>query len=225
MRTWITTLTCAALVWTGATAHAAFVVEIDTDGADDGVLTFSPNFGFGGDTTTASQSAASAAVGLTGGDSIFGGDGDAEPDTYLYTYDLDVDGDNLALTAGTALNDDGDTASGLTAGGSGPYNVYATWPFTENVSGGNTTFVLTDDMANELLNVSLDQNGLGDEWVLLGSVNLDAARTYTLSQEAGSNSFVSMRSAAVMFDAVPEPASVALLGLGGLVALARRRTA
>ena len=30
---------------------AAFLIEIDTDGADDGPITYSPNFSFGGDTT------------------------------------------------------------------------------------------------------------------------------------------------------------------------------
>ena len=97
------------------TANASFIIEIDTDGLDDGVLTYNTNFSFGGDTTTASQSAATSALGMTGGDSIFGGDGVNLPDTYVYTYDLDVDGDNLALTAGAALNGSGNTASGEVA--------------------------------------------------------------------------------------------------------------
>lgn len=203
-------------------ASAVLIIEVDTDGADDGVLTYSPNFSFGGDTTTASQSVPSAAVGMTGGDSIFGGDGSAEPDTYVFTYDLDVDGDNVALGAGTALNDDGDVASGLTAGLTGTYNVYATWPFTSNVSGGATRYKLLDGGAT-LFSVDIDQNGIalagaGNEWVLLGSAALDASKTYTLTQEpTGSNTFVSMRAAGVLFDRVtgsepivPEPLSATL---------------
>lgn len=209
-----------------APTSATFIVEIDTDGADDGVLTFSPNFSFGGDTTTASQSAGSSAVGLNDADSIFGGDGSAF-DTYVYTYDLDVDGDNVPLAAGTALNVAGDVASGLAAGASGPYRVYATWPFTSNVSGGDSTFILTDDLSNTLFSVPIDQNaggGTGEEWIFLGSANLDAARTYTLTQNSGAATFVSQRSSGVLFDLqVPEPATALLATVFGLGMLCRRK--
>ena len=60
-----------------STAQAGYIIEIDTDGADDGVLTYNADFSFGGDTTTASQSATATVFGATGGDSIFGGDGSA----------------------------------------------------------------------------------------------------------------------------------------------------
>ena len=45
--------------------QSAYVIEIDTDGADDGTVTYNPDFSFGGDTTLAYQSAASSAIGLT----------------------------------------------------------------------------------------------------------------------------------------------------------------
>ena len=219
----------AALFFAASPAFAQFVIEVDIDGQDDGVLTYSPNFGFGSDTTTASQSAASSAVGLTGGDSIYGGNATSGLDTYLFTYTPSVDGNNRDLAAGTELNDDGDVASGVEAGGSGAYNVYGTWPFTDNVSGGTTTFTLSDDQANVLFTTEIDQNGggsgTGNEWVFLGSATLDADTTYTLSQVAGSNTFVSMRAAGVLFDAVavPEPMGIAAAAGFGLLALRRRR--
>ncbi|QDV77399.1 hypothetical protein [Botrimarina mediterranea] len=211
---------CLAIMAGPNVANAAFLIEIDTDGADDGPFTPSPNFSFGGDTTTASSSIASPTVGLTGGDSIFGGDGVNDPDTYLYRYAPGVDADNLALATGTALNDDGDFAFGLTGGVSGAYRVYATWPETTNVSGGDTTFTLSE-VGGDLFSVSLDQNNTGGEWILLGEANLSAGVVYTLAQTAGSNTFVSMRASAAMFERVPEPTSVALtfgaaIGLLGL---------
>ena len=217
----------ASLLFAASPAFAQFVIEVDTDGADDGVLTYSPNFGFGGDTTSASQSVPATAVGLTGGDSIFGGNGLNELDTYLYTYTPGVDGDNLGLAAGTELNDDGAVASGATAGTTGFYNVYATWPFTENVTGGATTFTLSDSSNTPLFTTTFSQNNLGDEWILLGGALLDENETYTLSQTAGSNTFVSMRAAGVLFDlapvTIPEPTSVAAVAGLSLLALRRRR--
>lgn len=147
MKVIVVRLACVAmLVGLTATVHASFVIEPDIDGLDDAMLVPSPNFSFGGDTTSASSSIAvgagptptsSPVVGTTGGDSIFGGNGSSLPDTYLYTYQPGVHGDNTAIPAGTDLNDDGDKASGLAAGTSGRYRVYATWPQSQNVSGGD----------------------------------------------------------------------------------------
>lgn len=210
---------CTVLALTlvpGVRSEGAFLIEIDTDGADDGSLTFNPNFSFGGDTTTASQSILSTAVGLTGGDSIFGGNGVNEPDTYQYSYTPGVDVDNLVLAAGTDLGA-GNVATGITGGQTGVYNVYATWPFTDNVSGGLVTFTLTGG-GGTLFTTQIDQNGQGNAWILLGSASLQSGVGYTLSQTAGSNTFVSMRAAGVLFEAVsviPEPSSLALVIVGG----------
>lgn len=200
---------------------AAFLIEIDTDGADDGNLAFSSNFSFGGDTTSASQSSASTAVGLTNGDSLFGGNGAAQPDTYAFVYSPASDIDNLTLAAGTALNSAGAISTGVVGGNAGTYNVYATWPITSNVSGGLTSFELPHD--GGLLSLQIDQNGQGDEWVLLGSADFSPGSTYTLTQTPETNSFVSMRSAGVMFERIPEPSSIVLL-LAAVLGFSVRRS-
>jgi PEP-CTERM motif-containing protein len=223
MKKYFLSLGCAAAMFMASSAQAAYLIEVDTDGLDDGVLTYNANFAFGGDTTTASQSSKSVAVGMTGGDSIFGGDGSAA-DTYTFSYTPAVDGDN-ANVDGLDLNFNGDVGSTLDAGGSGEYVVYATWPWTNTVSGGLTTFTLSD-INGALFSVQIDQNdggaGTGSNWIKLATATLDANTAYTLTQESGAATYVSTRSAGVLFDAVPEPASLALLGLGGLAMLSRK---
>ena len=217
-------VTAAVLATLGSAVmhvHAGFVVEIDIDGADDGVITYNPRFSFGGDTTAASQSVTSTAVGLTGGDSIFGGNG-TSVDTYLYTYTPGADADNFGVPAGTALNDNGDTSTGDIGGVSGDYDVFAVWPATTSVSGGATTFTLSDG-STDLFSVAIDQNTTGgDEWVYLGTASLTTGTAYTLTQESGAATFVSMRAAGALFQPIPEPASLGLFGLGGLALLRRR---
>jgi len=200
------------------TASAAFMFEIDTDGADDGVLTYNPNFSFGGDTTSASQSGASGAPFVTGGDSIFGGNGAALPDTYVYTYAPDVEGDNLPLNPGDALGE-GSYATGLECGGPGLYSVYVTYPYTDNVSGGPTTYDIVTN--GDAVNVVFDQNGHGNAWIPIGLINYTDG-PITVTQMAGDNTYVSMRAYGLLFEPVPEPATLSLLALGGLALLRRR---
>lgn len=204
-------------------AQAALLVEIDVDGKDDGVLTYNPLFTFGGDTTSAGQSAPSSAYGTTGADSIFGGNGVDLPDTYVYTYTPASDADNLTITAGTDLGG-GNLASGLDGGGLGTYRVYATWPYTTNVSGGITTFTVSTDDGATSFSVQIDQNYKGNNWILLGEIAFsDMGSSIVVTQEAGSNTYVSMRAYGVLFEMIPEPATLALLGMGGLLIRRRRR--
>ena len=212
----------AVLAVLSAPIQAAFLFEIDTDGLDDGIITFNPNFAFGGDTTTASQSVTSPAYGTTGGDSIFGGDGVSQPDTYAYSYKPSVDADNLVIPIGTDLGG-GNLASGLTGGGLGTYRVYATWPFTTNVSGGNTRYRISTAGALDLI-VDIDQNNKGSIWYLLGDINysdLNSAISVTQTP-TGSNTFVSMRSYGLLFERlpgdgqIPLPTTLALLTIGFL---------
>jgi hypothetical protein len=206
-------------------AQAAFILSIDTDGADDGPVTYNPGFSFGGDTTTASSSAASTAFGMTG-DSIFGGDGVLEFDTYLYTYTPGSNLDNLVLGNGFDLGS-GNLASGLTGGGVGTYRVYATWPFTDNVTGGLTHYTLSTAGAADVM-LDIDQNGKGNEWYVLGDINFsDPLSSIVVTQTSSTNSFVSMRAAGLLFEridgrnppAVPEPAGffLVLIGILGLL--------
>ncbi|MEQ9461526.1 MAG: PEP-CTERM sorting domain-containing protein [Phycisphaeraceae bacterium] len=213
-------LAMVASLATAGAAQAAFLIEVDTDGLDDGPFTPSANFAFGGDTGTASTSVAGTAVGLTGGDSLFGGDGSAV-DTYTYSYTPGTDADNLVLAAGTALNNAGSFATGLAGGASDTYTFYATWPATTNVSGGDTTFTLNGSDSSSVVLAVLDQNGNDGTWVKLGSAPLTAGVAYTLVQESTAATFVSMRASGVLIE-VPEPASAALMALGGLAALRRR---
>ena len=229
----VTVAAGAVLAMLASTGEAAFLVQIDTDGADDGVVTFNDNFTFGGDTTTASQSAPSVAPLLPEGDSIFGGDGVNSPDTYVYRYDPSSDADNLVTTGvelGVDLAGNPVFGTGLTGGAAGPYRVYAAWPETDNVSGGDTSY-LVESGANQFTAV-LDQNAANDldedgadVWVLLGTIDYDGSSGIIVTQTPDSSTFVSMRASAVLFEPVPEPTTAALLaGLGGVLLTRRARS-
>jgi peptidoglycan/xylan/chitin deacetylase (PgdA/CDA1 family) len=179
-----------------AEARAAYLVQIDTDGADDGRIGWNPDFAFGGDTTTAVESTNTRAPGMSAGDSIFGGNGNSGPDTYVFTYSPGVRADNLFLDRGTPLGG-GDVASGAVGGVPGTYAVYACWPTSTNVSGGLTTYQVTT--AGSTASRSVDQNATGDVWVKIGEVE-HASGAITVTQTAGANTFVSMRAAGVLFE-------------------------
>jgi hypothetical protein len=228
-------LALALLIVVGLTssASAAFLVQIDTDGADDGVLTYNSHFTFGGDTTTASQSAPASAFGLVEADSIFGGDGSASPDTYVYRYDPTVDVDNLVTTGvelGVDLGGSPVSGSGVAGGAAGDYRVYAAWPATSNVSGELTRYTVTSGVNSFFVDVDQntandpDGDDANDVWLYLGDISYDGSSGIIVTQKSGSNSFVSMRAAGVLFEPVPEPASCILIAgaLTFLVAVRRR---
>jgi peptidoglycan/xylan/chitin deacetylase (PgdA/CDA1 family) len=177
-----------------STAHAGYLVEIDTDGLDDGNFAWNPDFSLGGDTTAVSQSIKATTIGLTGGDSIFGGNG--IQDTYVYTYAPDVQADNQYLDAGMALGD-GNFATGAFGGGPGRYAVYATWPATTNVAGGLTNYQITT--TGDSASLSVDQNTKGNVWVKVGEVDYTSG-PITVTQTPTSNASVSMRAAGVLFE-------------------------
>ena len=219
-------------------ASAAFIVNAATSDS---------NFSFGGDTTAASSSIASAAVGV-GGSSLFGGNG-TTTDTYVFSYTPGTDADNFSPAAGSLLGSTTgfgtELASGVAGGGSGTYNVYWTAPASTNVNAAGSIFTLQSD-GGDVVTAALDGNnggtgpdldggpafvgGANNSWLLIGTVTLTAGNTYTVTQESVVNSFVSMRSAGVMWEAVasapeiPEPGSAVLLaGMVGLGILKRRK--
>ncbi|MEQ9459962.1 MAG: hypothetical protein RIG82_03280 [Phycisphaeraceae bacterium] len=214
-----------------ANTQAAFIIEVDTDGADDAAVTYHPNFAFAGDTTTASTSSAALGVpGLTGGNSIFGGNAVNEPDTYVFRYTPGIDADNFSPAPATPINAT-DAFRGIAGGVTGNYRIYATWPFTTGVSAIPTTYTLNGSDSSSIIVAAINQNnpsnapnsGFGNQWLLLGEVALTQGVTYKLVQTSSQNTFVSMRAAGIMFEA-PEPASAALLlGIGCLIT--RRRPA
>ena len=184
----------AAIGMAGFNLHAAYLVEVDIDGLDDGTLVYSPDFSFGGDTTFAYQSVHGTAIGLTGGDSIYGGNGSSFLDTYVFTYSPDSQSDNLIFFGGEALGD-GNYASGETGGMPGRYAVYATWPTTSNVNGGLTTYQV--DTAGDSTSFSVDQNSVGNVWVKVGEIDYTNG-PITVTQTPESDAGVSMRAAGVL---------------------------
>lgn len=190
-------MVAAAVGLAMSSAYGARVIEVDVDGRDDGVLTYSPYFSFGGDTTAANQSVKGAALGLSGGDSIYGGNG--SNDTYVFSYTPGAHADNLFLDPGTPLGN-GDYATGAAGGGPGRYAVYATWPTTSNVAGGLTNYQVVT--AGSGASFAVDQNSVGNVWVKLGEVDYTSG-PITVTQTPTSNTLsVTMRAAGVLFELV-----------------------
>jgi hypothetical protein len=209
-----------AVVTVAAPLQAAFLVEADSDGAVVGLA----NDHFTG---TPRWSIPSGAYGVTTDQSAYGNTVVADPDVYQYRYTPGTDADNLTIPAGTDLGN-GDLATGLTGGGNGLYNVYTTWPDSANVA-SLATIAITHDGGEEILtNVNMNTGQSGDPggnnaWLLIAEgIELTAGNTYTVTQSAP-DAWTSMRSHGVLWEAVPEPVSLSLLGIGALFIHRRRR--
>lgn len=215
MRVGILTFCLSTLSLTTLTLQspAAFIVEVHETGLGY------DNFEFDGDTQSAGTSIRSTAVGLEGSHSIFGGDG--VEDTYVFYYRPNRDEDNFSPASRTSLGStdgsmgNGNLASGLTGGVSGTYNVYVTSPASSNV-GSLSQVTLTHEGPD--IEVELDTNnggtgpnsqinfnrgfvgGMNNAWHLLSTVTLKANTTYSVSMTAITNTFVSQRVHAVMWE-------------------------
>ena len=108
-----------------------------------------------------------------------------------------------------------------TGGAPGVYAIYGTWPNSTNVDGGDTQF--SASTAGDNFVFSLDQNSKGNQWYKLGEITWTSGPITLTQQPTGSNTFVSMRAAGLLFEYVPEPSTLGLLG-AGLVALAMMKT-
>jgi hypothetical protein len=131
-------------------------------------------------------------------------------------------------------------ATGVVGGASGLYNVYFTTPSSTNVNPAGSTFSITNDAAAVLLNpVILNDTvtgpdevagtpftgGANNRWLHIATVPLTAGTTYTVTVTSNVDSFVSQRAHGVMWEAVPEPAALALAGMFASGAMLRRRRA
>jgi len=214
----IALLVMIALVTAGA--HAALIVETHESGLAFDNFTGTPRYSV----------TPSTAIGITATSTAYGSTVVSDPDidVYVFSYAPVTDVDNTTIAAGTDLGN-GDLASGLTGGGSGLYNVYTTWPASLGDLGLMATLTVTSDGAdvvsywNQRTGMSGDPGGT-NAWLLIAEgVFLTAGNTYTVTQVSDDGVWVSMRSAGVMWEAVPEPATLMLLGLGGLMLRSRRR--
>jgi hypothetical protein len=187
-----------------ASVQAAFIVEAHSTG-----LANATNF-----TGVGKASVASGAAGLIGTNSIWSGTGSAgSTRDFLFSYTPGTDVDNAS--------------SSLPGGGDGLYNVYVSWPATTNVPNG-ATITVTSEGAPIVNSYIQNTGGTGDPgandaWLLIAeNISLLQGTEYTVNMNADVWSWTSMRAHGVMWEAVPEPMTLMLLGVGGLF-LRRRR--
>jgi hypothetical protein len=231
-------------------ARAAFIIEGHSSGKANAT-----NFSFGGGGTSASASLPSAAVGLTGTNSIFGGNATAV-DTYIFSYTPGTDVDNTVFAPGTVLGSttgfpgQGNLATGLPGGLPGLYNVYFTTPASTNVHLAGSKFIITQDGAPiEIDPVDLNNTGgvgpgfdnpgtgadtdpgtafvggANNAWFKLGTVTLTPGTTYTVTQTANSGTTFVSQRAHGVMFEYAVPEPASLSGLAIAGLLLRRRRA
>ncbi len=205
------TIACLALWVLGPMTEAAFMVEAHSSGRANAT-----NF-----TGTGVASIPSTAPGVKATKSIFGGSHD-----YLFAYTPALDMDNYSPAAGTDLTN-GHASSGLMGGLSGKYNVYITWPASENVDAAGCTITVTndaDDVALGPVNMNTGKTGSpggNNGWYRIAEkVHLTAGIKYTVRQKANSGTYVSQRSHGVMWELVePDPLPISLTETNGTTAV------
>lgn len=217
-----------------ASVEAAFIVEPHSSGIGNA------NFSSIG---TPSASTAGTAPGLQATNSVFGGTAvDPDKDTYIFSYSPGTDVDNWTVPAYQYFGN-GLYSTNLAGGDTGYYNAYITWPTSTGAS-SLCDITITNDGADVVWNdISTNDGqtnwiaelwdhdplaeiyGGNNKWLKIADqILMTAGQTYTVTQAAQNNTYVSMRNAGVMWEfvAVPEPTTLLLLSMG-MLTLRRRK--